>query len=55
MATTLDGTQLLVGVENSSGNPYDSSTLLVTLSAIRRMFEKDFTQVIVARISWYRV
>ena len=45
----LAGSNVVVGVENFSGNPHDSKTLPVTLNSIREKFGKEFSRVIVAR------
>ncbi|MEM7055707.1 MAG: hypothetical protein AAF392_02395 [Bacteroidota bacterium] len=42
---TLPGSQVVVGVESSTGNPHDSKILSVALDSIRRMFGKEFSRV----------
>ena len=46
---TLPGSNVVVGVENFSGNRHDSKTLSVTLDSIHRMFGKEFSSVLVDR------
>ena len=46
---TLPGSNVVVGVENFSGNPHDSKTLPLALDSIREKFGKEFSRVIVDR------
>ena len=46
---TLPGSNVVVGIENFSGNPHDSKTLPIALNGIREQLGKEFSRVIVDR------